>query len=132
MQPIQVDYLLVGGTIVAMDAEHRVIQNGTVAIKDSKIVSIGSAEQGEPQFIAQQTLDMRGKVVIPGLVNTHGHWAMTLFRGLVHDCTLENWLAKIWKVEAAIISPETVVTGSELAMIEMIRSGTTCAADMYW
>ena len=132
MQPIQVDYLLVGGTIVTMDAEHRIIQNGTVAIKDSKIVSIGVPEQGDSQYSALQTLDMRGKVVIPGLVNTHGHWAMTLFRGLVHDCTLENWLAKIWKVEAAIISPETVVTGSELAMIEMIRSGTTCAADMYW
>jgi len=132
MEPLNVDSLLVGGTIVTMDAERRILQNGAVAVKNSKIVWIGALDQAGAQFDPVQTLDVSGKVVIPGLVNTHGHWAMTLFRGLVHDCTLEAWLDKIWKVEAAIISPETVVAGSELAMIEMIRSGTTCAADMYW
>lgn len=132
MQPIIVDYLLVGGTIITMDAERSVIQNGAVAIKNSKIVWIGAQDQAVTQFESTQTMDLSGKVVIPGLVNTHGHWAMTLFRGLVDDRPLESWLNKIWKVEAAVISPENVIAGSDLAMIEMIRSGTTCAADMYW
>ena len=57
---------------------------------------------------------------------------MTLFRGLVDDLTLESWFDKIWKVEAAVISPETATAGAQLAMIEMIRSATTCAANMYW
>lgn len=132
MQPLIVDFLLIGGTIITMDADRNVIQNGMIAVKDSKIVWIGTKYQEDGIFEPVQTLDISDKVVIPGLVNTHGHWAMTLFRGLVDDLTLESWLDKIWKVEAAVISPETVIAGSELAMIEMIRSGTTCAADMYW
>ena len=132
MQPTRVDFLLVGGAIITMDADRTVFQNGAVAIKNSKIVWIGDQDQIGTQFDPAQTVDLRGKVVIPGLVNTHGHWAMTLFRGLVDDRTLEAWLDKIWKVEAAVISPETVVAGANLAMIEMIRAGTTCATDMYW
>ena len=132
IQPNHVDFLLVGGTIVTMDADRNVFQNGAIAVKDSRIVWIGTMTPESNPFKPDQMLDVSGKVIIPGLVNTHGHWAMTLFRGLVDDLTLESWLDKIWKVEAAIISPETVIAGSELAMIEMIRSGTTCAADMYW
>jgi 5-methylthioadenosine/S-adenosylhomocysteine deaminase len=84
------------------------------------------------QFAPLQTIDLEGKVIIPGLINTHGHWAMTVFRGLADDLALEAWLNSIWKVEAAVVSPEMVCAGAQLAMIEMIRSGTTCAADMYW
>lgn len=132
IQPRNVDFLLQGGTIVTMDAERRLIRNGMIAVKDSRIVWMGTSDQATDQFDPLQTLDVSDKVVIPGMLNTHGHWAMTLFRGLVDDLTLESWLDRIWKVEAAVISPETVVAGAELAMIEMIRSGTTCAADMYW
>ena len=132
MQPLEIDFLLSGGTIVTMDAERRVIQNGAVAVKDGHIVWIGTQDELDRRFTPAQKLDIRGKVAIPGMVNTHGHWAMTLFRGLVDDCPLETWLAKIWQVEAAVVSPETVTVGNELAIIEMIRSGTTCAADMYW
>ncbi|PKO05695.1 MAG: N-ethylammeline chlorohydrolase [Chloroflexi bacterium HGW-Chloroflexi-3] len=132
MQSLIVDFLLVGGTIVTMDSERRIIQNGIVAVKNSKIVWIGALDQVGTRFDPAQTLDVSEKVIIPGMVNAHGHWAMTLFRGLIDDCSLESWLEKIWKVEAVIISAKSVVAGSELAMIEMIRSGTTCAADMYW
>src|SRR5664280_432101 len=132
MQAHNVDMLLRGGLIVCMDANRTVIPKGTIAVKDSKIAWIGSDDPAGNQYEAAQTLDLQDKVVIPGLINTHGHWAMTLFRGLVDDLTLESWLDKIWKVEAAIVSPETVIAGAQLAMIEMIRSGTTCAADMYW
>ena len=132
MQPIEIELLVQGSAIVTMDAERRVIKDGAVAIKDSKIFWVGKQEEVGEQFIPAQTLDAGRKVVIPGLVNTHGHWAMTLFRGLVDDVPLEAWLDKIWKVEAAQINAETMVTGTELAMVEMIRGGTTCAADMYW
>jgi len=132
MQPINVDFLLRGGTIVCMDATRTVIQNGAIAVKDSKVLWIGSNDKAGTQFEPAQTLNISEKVVIPGLLNTHGHWAMTLFRGLVDDLPLEAWLDKIWKVETAVISSETVIAGAQLAMIEMIRSGTTCAADMYW
>jgi 5-methylthioadenosine/S-adenosylhomocysteine deaminase len=132
MQPLLIDFLLVGGTIITMDSARNVIQNGALAVKNSKIVWIGPRDQVAAQFAPARTLDISGKIVIPGMVNTHGHWAMTLFRGLVDDRPLESWLEKIWKVEAAIVSSETVVAGAELAMIEMMRSGTTCAADMYW
>jgi len=132
MTSIHIDLLLVGGTIVTMDSDHRIIENGSIAIDDSKIVWIGGSDPAGIQFQPVQTLNLNGKVIIPGMVNAHGHWAMTLFRGLLDDCSLETWLGKIWKVESAIISANNVVAGSELAMIEMIRSGTTCAADMYW
>lgn len=132
MQAIEIDLLLQGGTIVTMDAQRRVILNGAVAVKNSQIVWVGAQSEMAGQFLPAHTRDISGKVVIPGLVNTHGHWAMTLFRGLVDDVPLEAWLNKIWKVEAAQISVETMVAGTELAMVEMIRGGTTCAADMYW
>ena len=132
MQPVEIELLVQGGTIVTMDAERRVIKDGAVAIKDAKIVWVGKQDEVGEQFLPAQKLDASGKVVIPGLVNAHGHWAMTLFRGLVDDVPLEAWLDKIWKVEAAEINVETMVAGTELAMVEMIRGGTTCAADMYW
>ncbi len=132
MQSLPVDYLLVGGTIITMDAGRNVIQNGVLVVKDSRIIWMGTKDQIGDQFKPTRTLELTGKVVIPGMINTHGHWAMTLFRGLVDDRPLESWLEKIWKVEAAVVAVESVVTGCELAMIEMIRSGTTCAADMYW
>lgn len=130
--PTNVDFLLFNASIVTMDAERSILQNSAIAVNNCQISWVGPQEQAEILFNPNQKLDLGGKVIIPGLVNTHGHWAMTLFRGLVPDRKLEAWLAKIWKVEAAIISAETVVAGTDLAMIEMIRSGTTCAADMYW
>lgn len=132
MQPVEIDILVKGGTIVTMDVERRVIDGGAVAVTDAEIVWVGKLEEAGQQFKPAQTLDASGKVVIPGLVNTHGHWAMTLFRGLADDAPLEAWLNKIWKVEAEQVNAETVIAGNDLAIMEMICGGTTCAADMYW
>lgn len=131
-QPLIVDYLLTGATIVTMNPARDVISNAGLAVKDTKIVWVGSQDSINAQFKHACRLDLNGKVIIPGLINVHGHWAMTLFRGLVDDCTLESWLSKIWKMEAAVITEENVIAGAQLAMLEMIRGGTTCAADMYW
>jgi len=127
-----IDCLLLGGTIITMNAEREILSDAAVAIHNGKILWIGKRCAMGEQFKPAQVMDFDGKVIIPGLVNTHGHWAMTLFRGLVDDCTLENWLNTVWRVEAEIISKENVVAGAQLAILEMIRSGTTCAADMYW
>jgi len=132
-QSRKVDFLLLGGTIVTMNQNRQIIDSGAIAVDDSKIIWIGPRDQlAANQFAPLQTIDLEGKVIIPGLINTHGHWAMTVFRGLADDLALEAWLNSIWKVEAAVVSPEMVCAGAQLAMIEMIRSGTTCAADMYW
>lgn len=131
MTPIDVDFLLVGATIVTMDAGRRIIEDGALAVKGETIHWLGPKAE-MPAFAARKIMNVSGMVITPGLVNTHGHWAMTLFRGFADDDNLEGWLEKIWKVEAAIVAPDTVIAGADLAMIEMIRSGTTCATDMYW
>lgn len=130
--PMLIDWLLLGGTLITMNTEREILSDAALAVHKGKIVWIGKISEVGEQFEPGQVMNLRGKVVIPGLINTHGHWAMTLFRGLVDDCTLENWLKTIWRVEAKIISKENVVAGGQLAILEMVRSGTTCAADMYW
>lgn len=131
-QPEKVDFLLKGGTLVTMDGQRRVIENGAIAIRDGTIFKIGAAREVLPKVEAQKVLDVSNQVVTPGFINTHGHWAMTLFRGMVDDRPLEAWLSRVWKMELLFTSPQNVVAGAQLAMVEMIRSGTTCAADMYW
>lgn len=131
-QPVSVDLLLDGGMILTMDSDRRIIPEGVVAVQGARIAWVGSKAEAEGLFLAPQRVDTAGKVVMPGLVNTHGHWAMTLFRGLVDDRPLEEWLKTIWRVEAAFTSPANVAAGARLAMVEMLHSGTTCAADMYW
>ena len=130
--PQPVDTLILAGSIITMNAHREIHQDAVLVVDAGKIVWLGDSGEARNRFVPKEKLDFQDKVIIPGLVNVHGHWAMTLMRGLVDDCTLEKWLQTIWKVEAAIISAETVVAGSKLAMMEMIRAGTTCAADMYW
>ncbi len=130
--PKPIETLITGDTVITMNKERTILSNAALAVEAGEILWIGDVNQAESLFTPAQRFDFKGKVIIPGLANVHGHWAMTLVRGLVDDCALEQWLETIWRVEAALISPETVVVGSELAMIEMLRGGTTCAADMYW
>jgi 5-methylthioadenosine/S-adenosylhomocysteine deaminase len=130
--PQPVDLILAGGTLVTMDAQRRIIENGALAIRDSRIVMLGKSDEILSEVDATQVWNVSGQVITPGFINTHGHWAMTLFRGLADDQPLEAWLDRIWKMEQVHTSPENVVAGARLAMLEMIRGGTTCAADMYW
>lgn len=126
------DYLIAGGLVVTMNEKRELIENGAVAVKGQKIVWVGSAEQAEVQVRAGETIDAMRQVVIPGLVNAHSHLAMTLFRGLADDIPLEAWLARIWPLEAKYATAENTRIGTQLAMVEMIRGGITCSADMYW
>ena len=97
-----------------------------VYIEENKIEDIGSKNE------AEYVLDAKGKILLPGFINTHGHSAMTLLRGYQDDMVLQDWLEKeIWPFEAKM-DEEDVYIGSKLACLEMIKSGTTCFCDMYW
>ncbi len=85
------------------------------------------------EYDAAETIDCRGRVVMPGLVNAHTHAPMTLLRGLADDLRLDVWLlGYMMPVERAFVRPDFVALGTKLACAEMIRSGTTCFADMYY
>ncbi|MBN2499603.1 MAG: amidohydrolase [Anaerolineales bacterium] len=127
-----VDLLIRGGTIVTVDDADRIIPDGAVAIKGMEIVGVGASQQIQVLYEGKDEIDATGKVIIPGLVNTHTHLAMTIFRGIADDMRLEPWLDKIWKLEGEFASEENCRLGTQLAFIEMIRGGTTLATDMYW
>lgn len=132
--PTSVDLLITGGAVVTMDGERRIFDNGFVAIRGERIVAVGDvAELKAKNFSAKQTIDARGKVVLPGLVNTHGHIPMVLFRGIADDLNLQDWLTKfIFPAEAKNVTREFVVAGTQLGLAEMIRGGITTYADMYY
>ena len=107
------------------------IPAGTIGFKDSRITYLG--DRCPEVWSAREVIDGRGFLVLPGLINTHTHSAMTLFRGLADDLPLKEWLEKhIFPAEARFINSDTVYWGSLLACAEMIRSGTTTLADGYF
>jgi 5-methylthioadenosine/S-adenosylhomocysteine deaminase len=109
------------------------MHNAAIAIAGSRIVALMSAQEAEAAVDAQQTLTLKNQVLIPGLVNSHGHIAMSLFRGIAEDIPLKQWLEeRIWPLESQFVSPAFVNDGSALAIAEMIRGGTTCFADNYF
>ena len=131
--PKPVDLVIANGIVVTIDAERRVIAPGSVAISGSTIVGVGAADAIARDFQAKDTIDAKGKVVLPGLINTHTHAPMVLYRGLGDDLALMDWLQKyIFPAEAKTVSPAFVRTGTFLAALEMIRSGTTTFVDMYY
>jgi len=128
-----VSLLVWGGTVVTMDAAGTVVADGAVAIDGDRIVAIGTTADLQARFESAARIDARGHVVLPGLINTHTHAPMVLYRGLADDLTLMNWLDKyIFPAERATVSPEFVRVGARLAALEMIESGTTTFADMYY
>lgn len=128
-----VDLIVSGGKIVTMDGQHRVIEDGAVAVKGGRIVAVGTRAEISSKYSARETIDARGKVVVPGLINGHTHVPMTLFRGLADDMDLQEWLTKyIFPAEAKNVSEEFVRVGTRLGLAEMIRGGTTTYCDMYY
>jgi 5-methylthioadenosine/S-adenosylhomocysteine deaminase len=129
----KVDLLINGGTIVTMDGDRLILEDGALVVKDDVISSIGFRSDLEKKYIADQTIDARGKLVLPGFINGHTHVPMTLFRGLHDDVTLDEWLHKyIFPAEAKNVTEEFVRWGTRLAAAEQIRGGITTFADMYY
>jgi len=131
--PRQVSLVVSGGTVVTMNAGGDVIPDGAIAIDGTDIVAVGDAAAVAAAFRGRETIDASGQIVLPGLVNTHTHAPMVLYRGLADDLPLQTWLEQfIFPAEARTVSPEFVRAGTRLAALEMIQSGTTTFADMYY
>ena len=127
------DLLILGGTVVTMDRGRAVIEDGAVAVKGEKIVAVGKRSEITGQYRAKRTINAAGKAVIPGLINTHTHVPMSLFRGIADDLDLQEWLTKfIFPAEAKNVNEAFVRAGTRLALAEMIRGGTTAFCDMYY
>src|SRR4051812_40251950 len=128
-----VSLLVVGGTVLTENAAHTILSPGAVAIDGMNIVDIGAPEAMATKYRATETIDVRDQVVLPGLINTHTHAPMVMYRGLADDLALMDWLQKyIFPAEAKTVSPELVRVGTRLAAVEMIESGTTAYVDMYY
>jgi 5-methylthioadenosine/S-adenosylhomocysteine deaminase len=131
--PRSVSLIVTNGIVVTMDPARRVIQDGAVAIDGTDIAGVGPAADVAARFRGRETLDAQGQIVLPGLINTHTHAPMVLYRGLADDLALSEWLDKyIFPAEAKTVSPEFVRAGTRLAALEMIQSGTTTYTDMYY
>ena len=130
---IRVDLLVLNGTLITMDKDHRVIQDAGIAVEHGRIVAVGSRADIVNRYSAPERVDATGKIVIPGLINGHTHIPMTLFRGLADDLDLQEWLTKyIFPAEAKNVTEEFVRAGTRLGLAEMIRGGTTTYCDMYY
>src|SRR5215467_9012061 len=124
------DLLLTNAHIVMMDDRFTVHAGGSIAVSGGAIVAVGQIAE---QYSAVETVDCKNRVVMPGLINAHTHAPMTLLRGLADDLRLDVWLlGYMMPVERAFVRPDFVALGTTLACAEMIRSGTTCFADMYY
>ena len=127
------DLLLTNGNILTLSPGSKPISEGALAVVDGRIVAVGAKAQVESLFEAAKTIDARGGLIMPGLVNAHTHAAMSLFRGLADDLPLKTWLEDhIFPAEQKWVNEEFVYWGTLLAVAEMIRSGTTTFADGYF
>jgi 5-methylthioadenosine/S-adenosylhomocysteine deaminase len=127
------DILLTNAIVLTMDEKLTKFEPGAVAIQGDSVAAVGPDSEISATFTAMETLDCGGKVLMPGLVNAHTHVPMTLLRGLADDLRLDVWLmGYMMPVEREFVSPDFVRLGTMLACVELIRSGVTCFADMYY
>ena len=129
--------LVTGGTVVTFDADWNVYAGGAVAIAGGRIAAVGPAAEVAGAFLAEhpgaETIDAGDGIVLPGLINAHGHAPMTLLRGLADDLPLMRWLEEhIFPAEAAHVDEAFVRAGTRLACLEMLAGGTTTFVDMYY
>jgi 5-methylthioadenosine/S-adenosylhomocysteine deaminase len=128
-----ISLVVVGGTVVTQNAAHDIVSPGAVAVDGTDIVEVGTPQAIAARYRAAETIEARDDVILPGLINTHTHAPMVMYRGLADDLALMDWLQKyIFPAEAKTVSPELVRIGTRLAALEMIESGTTTFADMYY
>jgi 5-methylthioadenosine/S-adenosylhomocysteine deaminase len=129
---ISVDLLLTGAAVITMNENFDVYPVGAVAVKDDSIVAVGPADDITSRYQAAETVECQNQVIIPGLVNAHTHVPMTLLRGLNDDLRLDVWLGYLMPLEREFVTPNFVRLGTQVACAEMIQSGVTAFADMYY
>jgi 5-methylthioadenosine/S-adenosylhomocysteine deaminase len=127
------DWIWSARWVITEDAQHRVIENGAVAVTGGRIVGVGTRADIDAKFQAKHRLDRPDAILAPGLINTHTHAAMSLFRGIADDKKLQDWLEKyIFPAEAKNVTPDFVRWGTRLGCLEMLLGGTTTFTDMYY
>ncbi len=128
-----IDTLITAGWIIPVVPRNTVLRECSIAIRSGKIIAVLPTTEAQKRFKAAQQYDLGNALLIPGLINAHGHAAMSLLRGYADDQPLHTWLNEsIWPAESRWVSEEFVRDGTELAIAEMLLGGTTCFGDMYF
>ena len=116
------------GKVISMDSNREKIENIDIVIKDNEIIDLVKDYNGE----CDEVIDATGKIVLPGLINTHTHLGMSMFKATNDSLTLMEWLQdKIWPIEDNMTDDDTYYSVL-MALVEMIKTGTTCSNDMYF
>lgn len=126
------DLLIIHGTVVTMDEERRILEDGAVAIRGNRIVAVGDTPDLVDLYKEFETLDVRGKVVFPGLVNTHTHLFQGLLKGLGDDRVLVDWFRQVTGPSAVELLPEDCYHAARLGCLESICSGATTLLDFMY
>src|SRR5260370_132038 len=127
------DLIVTRGTVATMDGARAIYDDGIIVVKGDTIVAVGPRPELEAKYLASETVNAKGGLVLPGFINGHTHAPMTLFRGIHDDVTLNDWLYKyIFPAEKKNVNEEFVRWGTRLAAAEQIRAGVTTFADMYY
>ena len=130
---MKVDTLISAPWVIPVEPENQVLEEHAIVIKEGKIVDILPSDQAKSKYQPSTAHSLDTHALLPGFINSHTHAAMSLFRGIADDLPLMEWLNEhIWPAEQRWVSPTFVADGTRLAIGEMIRSGTTCFADMYF
>ena len=130
---ITVDTILYNAIVLTMDDDFRIFEPGAVAIKEDTIIAVGNEELIKREYQSKANINCHLQLLMPGFINAHTHVPMTLLRGLADDLRLDVWLnGYMMPVEREFVNPDFVRLGTKLACAEMIRSGVTCFADMYY
>ncbi|MCA2015639.1 amidohydrolase [Vibrio tritonius] len=124
------DLVVTNGYVLTMDKDKTVYPHGTVVIKGNKIIAIGDKHLAE-QYQAKQVMNVEGDIIMPGLINTHTHVSMTVFRSLADDVP-DRLHRYIFPLEAKLVSRDMVRIGANLGNVEMVKGGVTTYADMYY
>lgn len=128
----RVDLIVSARHVVTMDQTRRVLDNGAIAIRKGEIIAVGPQSEILGKYKGKK-IDHGNTILLPGLINTHTHAPMSLFRGIADDLPLQQWLEKfIFPAEAKNLNPEFIRWGTRLACLEMLKTGTTTFVDMYY
>jgi 5-methylthioadenosine/S-adenosylhomocysteine deaminase len=128
-----IDILINAGWLIPVVPRNTVLRDCSVAIHEGRIIALLPSGEAQQRFSAAKQYDLPDSLLIPGLINAHGHAAMSLLRGYADDQSLHTWLNEsIWPTESRWMSEAFVYDGAELAIAEMLLGGTTCFSDMYF
>jgi len=129
----QPEYIILPRWIIPVEPARQVLTDHAVLIGAGRILAIQPRDQALQDWPETERIERPDHVLLPGFINTHTHAAMNLLRGYADDLPLDTWLGDhIWPAEQRWVSPEFVRDGTDLAVLEMIRGGTTCFQDMYF